>query len=80
MSENLYQILSSRFPSDRERPFIESPGGLSHSYGSLEKTVGRYARLLREAGLKVGDRVAVQAEKSPESLFLYLAAMKAGGV
>ena len=80
MSENLYQILSSRFPADRDAPFIEVPGGPRYSYGDLENTVGHLARALRQAGLKVGDRVALQAEKSPESLFLYLATVKAGGV
>ena len=57
MSENLYQILSSRFPADRDALFIEVPGGRRDSYGDLENTVGRFAHALRQAGLKAGDRV-----------------------
>ncbi len=41
---------------------------------------GRLANLLTGLGLEPGDRVAVQVEKSPEALILYLGTVRAGGV
>ena len=40
----------------------------------------RYAHALAAQGLKPGDRLAVQVEKSPEAIILYLAAARAGVV
>lgn len=77
-SENLYDLLASRFPSDRGRPFIETEGGTTYGYAELEAVSGRYARLLADLGVTKGDRVAVQVEKSPEAVFLYLACLRAG--
>jgi len=41
---------------------------------------GRLATILTELGVRPGDRVAVQAEKCPELLLLYLACARAGAV
>jgi malonyl-CoA/methylmalonyl-CoA synthetase len=79
-SDNLYDLFRSRFPADRNRPFIETGDGHVLAYGELDAVVGRYARLLSDLGLEKGDRVAVQVEKSPESIVLYLAVVRAGGV
>src|SRR5690606_30147523 len=40
----------------------------------------RIASFLCAAGVRVGDRVCVQVEKSPENLCLYLACLRAGFV
>jgi malonyl-CoA/methylmalonyl-CoA synthetase len=45
----------------------------------LERT-GRLANILVMRGVEPGDRVAVQIEKSPENLLLYLAVLRAGAV
>jgi malonyl-CoA/methylmalonyl-CoA synthetase len=79
-NQNLYCLFESRFPADRSAPFIETEAGRRLSYADLEEVSGRYARLLLDLGVRKGDRVAVQAEKSPESLFLYLATLRAGAV
>jgi malonyl-CoA/methylmalonyl-CoA synthetase len=80
MSDNLYDLFRSRFPADRTRPFIETETGRVYSYADLEAVSGRYARLLSALGVRKGDRVAVQVEKSPEAIFLYLACLRAGAV
>src|SRR4029079_16703789 len=41
---------------------------------------GRCAHVLARHGVKPGDRVAVQTEKSPAGLILYLACLRAGAV
>ena len=80
MSDNLFDLIRSRFPNDLSRPFIETPEGRSISYGELEAATGRMARLLAARGVAKGDRVAAIVEKSPEAVFLYLATLRAGAV
>ena len=77
-NENLYALLESRFPADRTQPLLILPGGGTLSYGEAEEGAARYASLLAGLGLAPGDRVAVQVEKSPEALLLYLACLRAG--
>jgi len=80
MSDNLFELIRSRFPDDLLRPFIETPEGRSISYGELEAATGRMAGLLAARGVAKGDRVAAIVEKSPEAVFLYLASLRAGAV
>lgn len=79
MSGNFYDLLASRFPADRSRPcFLLAESTIS--YGDLEFGAARIAALLIAKGVQPGDRVAVQAQKSPEAVMLYLAVLMAGGV
>jgi len=80
VSANLYALLASRFPADRSRPCFLQPGGPTISYGALEAGVGRLAALLGAKGVAAGDRVVVQAPKSPEMVILYLACLQVGAV
>ena len=80
MNQNLYALLQSRFPADRERPCFLLPGGGEVSYGALEAGAGRIAALLTERGVGPGDRVLVQAPKSVEVIMLYLACLQAGAI
>src|SRR5690606_21547606 len=59
---------------------IETAEGERISYGDLVARSGRMANLLVARGVKPGDRVAVQVEKSVENLVLYLATVRAGAV
>jgi malonyl-CoA/methylmalonyl-CoA synthetase len=78
MNENLYSLFESRFPADRARPLLVLEDGREISYGEAEETCARYASFLSGLGLAPGERVAVQVEKSPEALLLYLACLRAG--
>ena len=80
MSENLYDLLASRFPADRSRPCFLLSDGSQISYGALEAGAGRVAARLRAEGVQPGDRVALQAEKSVEGVMIYLGALKAGAI
>ncbi|MGO1117341.1 malonate--CoA ligase [Rhodovibrionaceae bacterium A322] len=80
MNENLYALLQSRFPADRSQPVIEQADGTQFSYGHLEEMAGRYAALLKDLGVKPGDRIAIQTDKSPNALFFYLGCEQAGAV
>ena len=80
MTANLYQLFRRHFPTDRSRPVMETAEGALYSYADLEGASGAYARTLSGLGVTPGDRVAVQVEKSPEAVMLYLASLRAGAV
>lgn len=80
MSENLFDLLSSRFPADRSAPCFIFADGSEISYGALESAAARVAARLIADGVRPGDRVALQAEKSPEVIMVYLGVLMAGAV
>ncbi|MCW1844100.1 malonate--CoA ligase [Prosthecomicrobium hirschii] len=69
-----------RLGAPAAKTFIETGDGRRITYADLWATTARIANHLVALGLKPGDRVAVQVEKSPEALMLYLATIRAGGV
>jgi malonyl-CoA/methylmalonyl-CoA synthetase len=80
MSENLYDLLASRFPADRSKPCFLLSEGRAISYGALEAGAAHVAGRLVAEGVRPGDRVALQAEKSPETIMVYLGVLKTGAV
>ncbi len=80
MNENLFEIFRRGFPSDLDRVFLERPDGSTLSYGDLLDLSGRVAHVLQDLGVRPGDRVAAQVEKSAEALMLYLGCLRAGAV
>src|SRR5260370_843192 len=65
---------------DPNRLAIETADGQRISYDDLIARTGRVANVLVARGVKPGDRVAAQIEKSVENLVLYLAVVRAGAV
>jgi malonyl-CoA/methylmalonyl-CoA synthetase len=80
MNANLYALFESRFPQDRSACCIETSDGLFYSWRDLERATAKIANLLASLKLPAGARIAVQVEKSPEALMLYLATIRAGYV
>ncbi|MCK9381016.1 MAG: malonyl-CoA synthase [Sulfuritalea sp.] len=80
MNQNLYSLLSAHFPKNSAAPCMILPDGRVWTYGDVERASARMANLIVALGLKPGDRVAAQVEKTPEALVLYLAALRAGMV
>ncbi|MDX2276866.1 MAG: AMP-binding protein [Hyphomonadaceae bacterium] len=79
-SGNLYELLAARFPRDRRAPAFILSDGREISYGAVEAGVARIAGHLLAQGVAAGDRIAVQTEKSPEAVMLYLATLKVGAL
>jgi len=69
-----------RAASDPRAVFIETAAGKRWTYADMLAFSGRVAGALVALGVKPGDRVAAQVEKSPEALMLYLACLRAGAV
>ena len=79
MNGNLFEILE-RSIADPAAAAIQTAVGDVFSYASLIGLSGRMANVLVSRGVKPGDRVAVQVEKSIPALILYLAAVRAGAI
>src|SRR5450432_2794302 len=79
MNANLFSRLFENL-DDPARLAIETIDGQHISYGDLIARAGRMANVLTGGGVKPGDRVAAQTEKSVPGLVLYLATVRAGAV
>ncbi|HQR21569.1 MAG TPA: malonyl-CoA synthase [Burkholderiaceae bacterium] len=77
-NSNFYALVERRFPADLDSACIETADGLIYSWRDLHCGSGRIANWLASLHLPAGARVAVQVEKSPECLMLYLATLRAG--
>ena len=80
MNQNLYSLLAGHFPKTASAACMILADGRVWTYRDVERASGRMANLIVSLGLKPGDRVAAQVEKTPEALVLYLAALRAGMV
>ena len=74
---NLYTVLSNVFLGEPDKVALKTPD-TDWSYADLHRMVGKMANWLKSLKLPAGSRVAVQVEKSPQALFLYLATVRAG--
>lgn len=80
MNANLYALFASRFPDDESACCIETHDGRFYSWDDLERATAKIANSLMSLNLPANSRIAVQVEKSPEALMLYLATVRAGFV
>ncbi|MEZ5842130.1 MAG: malonyl-CoA synthase [Hyphomicrobiaceae bacterium] len=77
---NLYASFEDRFARHADKPAFVLSSGTTISYGALAERVARMANALASLGVKPGDRVMAQIEKSIGNVELYLACLKAGAV
>jgi malonyl-CoA/methylmalonyl-CoA synthetase len=63
-----------------DRLFLRTPEGRDFSYAALREHSGRFVSALMRRGVRCGDRVAVQVDKSAEAVFLYVACLRMGAV
>jgi malonyl-CoA/methylmalonyl-CoA synthetase len=79
MSNHLYSAIEAA-NHDRKKTLIELADGKRLSYKEVFFLTEKLASHLIRSGVIPGDRVAIQVEKSWQSLALYLACIRAGAV
>lgn len=77
---NLYSLFLERFPDDVNALFLDDVDGRQLRYSEIHQRSGQMLSLLQQLGVKKGDRVVVQVEKSVEAVLLYLACLRAGAI
>jgi malonyl-CoA/methylmalonyl-CoA synthetase len=78
MDHNLFAAFAANWSPAKVA--LRTGAGRILTYGDLEAGSARYANALVQLGVQPGDRVAVQIEKSPEAVLLYLACLRAGAI
>ena len=79
LNDNAYSRLVGAAPRDPQRVFMRS-GERAYTYEHLHARSAQLAQALVAMGVEPGERVAVQVDKSPEAVFLYLACLRVGAV
>lgn len=77
MANPLYDAVFGQYHG-AETVFLRLPDGQTISHGAFVAMAGRFANVISDIGLKPGDRLAVQVEKSPQALAVYAACVRAG--
>ncbi len=82
MDSSLFTAIRLAFPVDIDTPAITVPGEQAsvYTWRDLDEASAMLANLLVFLELPAGARVAAQTDKSVETLLLYLAVLRAGGV
>ncbi|MEE2763184.1 MAG: malonyl-CoA synthase [Pseudomonadota bacterium] len=80
MNHNLFDTFASKMQARGTANFITTPEGAEYSHAQALAKTERMAGALKALGVAPGDRVAVQVDKSPEAILLYLATLRVGGV
>ena len=75
---NFFSTLHEQIRASADRIFLELEDQPSITYGEADRTCARVANRLAALGLKSGDRVTVQVEKSAQVVILYLACLRSG--
>jgi malonyl-CoA/methylmalonyl-CoA synthetase len=77
---DLYTRMAQSFARFAERVLIEEESGRRWTYREIEVAAGRLAARLTALGVRPGERVLVQTDKSVETLILYIAVLRAGAI
>lgn len=77
MTNPLYDTLFGRHIG-KTTPFLHLPDGSTVTHDAFLGMAARYAHVFQDAGIKPGDRLAVQVEKSPQALAIYAACVQSG--
>ena len=80
MTDNLYSLFQSRFLAASAKPSLIDAEGHGPTYGQLDDLSARFAAVLRSYGVKVGDRIVVQVDKSVGAMALYLGCLRVGAI
>ncbi|WP_447894917.1 malonate--CoA ligase [Vreelandella sp. GE22] len=80
MNHNLYLHFYPHFERTPDKVLMDTLDGQRYRYSDVLGQSRRIATTLLTLGVEPGDRVAVQVDKSPEIVMLYLACLQVGAV
>ncbi len=79
-NSNVFALFEAAATAHADRPFLVVAAKPLLTYAGMLDETGRAAAWLQSTGIRKGDRLMVQAHKSPVSVILYLACLRAGAV
>ena len=77
-NSNLYAHFDRQITLHQEKELLCTAGNRSYTYQKIADISAQIAHSLTNLGAVPGDRISVQIDKSPQSLCLYLACLRAG--
>ncbi|RUR54617.1 malonate--CoA ligase [Vreelandella populi] len=80
MNHNLFETFAAKMGERADANFITTREGRYYTYQDALRISAELAGALTDLGVTQGARVAVQVDKSPEAILLYLACLRIGGV
>ncbi|MGA8164810.1 MAG: malonyl-CoA synthase [Waddliaceae bacterium] len=80
LNNHLMTAFAKSFDKRSGKTFMEVHQGRSYTFGEFYQLSGQLAQALINASVKKGDRVAVQVDKCPEAIMLYIACIRIGAV
>ncbi len=80
MPQTIFSIFQAQAEERADSPFLMQPDSPTLTYKQAFARTGQIANLFLSLGVEPGDRIAVQADKSVDTLLTYLAAMRIGAV
>jgi len=75
-SHSLYAVFRGQW--SLQSPFLKTAEGETWDYNDLDLLTARISKQLQSAGLRHGDRLISQLERSAWNIFLYLGCLRAG--
>ena len=77
-NHNLFTHFDNVLRESGDKPLLILENGVTYDYKTIEYKSSQIAALFKSINILPGDRISVQVDKSPESLFLYLACLQGG--
>lgn len=78
--ETLVELFRRGRPVDPDATLLTLEDGSVLTYADADRESGRLAELMVASGVTTGDRVALQIQKSPIAIWVYLACLRVGAV
>src|SRR5487761_1944285 len=78
--ETLVELFRRGRPVDPDATLLTLEDGSVLTYADADRESGRIAELMVASGVTTGDRVALQIQKSPIAIWVYLACLRVGAV
>jgi long-chain acyl-CoA synthetase len=78
--ETLNELVDAGGRKFAERPFVSFAFNSPVTYQSFRNRVLEIASLLKDSGVKKGDRISILAENSPQWSMVYMGAVRLGAV